>query len=131
VPVIASGDGLSATLVKKMFDETGCDGVAIARGAMGYPWIFKEVNALMEKGIVLPRPTPQEVTEVMIKHLDFVIKFYGWKIGVLVFRKFFHWYAREHKGIKKLRSQVCKTVTKEQMVEMINQLEALELQSPV
>ncbi len=42
VPVIASGDNISAPLIKKMFDETGCDGVAIARGALGNPWIFRE-----------------------------------------------------------------------------------------
>lgn len=128
IPVIASGDALSVTLIKKMFDETGCDGVAIARGALGYPWIFREIKAFMEDGTIIPPPTPQEVTETMIKHLDSVIEFYGWKIGVLVFRKFFHWYAREHEGIKKLRHQVCSVVTKEQMIDIINQLQALQLQ---
>lgn len=131
IPVIASGDGLSAPLVKKMFEETGCDGVAIARGALGNPWIFKQTSALLENNTILPGPTPKEVTETMIKHLDSTIEFYGWKIGILVFRKFFHWYAREHKGIRKLRRDVCLVKTREQMIEIINQLEALESPSPI
>jgi tRNA-dihydrouridine synthase B len=127
IPVIASGDALSASLVKKMFEQTGCDGVAIARGALGNPWIFKETAALLENNVVLPRPTPEEVTKVMIQHLDSIIEFYGWKIGVLVFRKFFHWYARDHKGIKNLRRNVCLAVTREHVLELIQQLQELEL----
>jgi len=131
IPVIASGDALSASLVKRMFDETGCDGVAIARGALGNPWIFREIPALLENNTIIPRPTPDEVTETMIKHLDATCEFYGEKIGVLVFRKFFHWYAREHRGIKKLRHNVCMIKTRVQMIEIINQLHALQLQSPL
>jgi nifR3 family TIM-barrel protein len=131
IPVIASGDALSAQLVKKMFEETGCDGVAIARGALGNPWIFREIVPFLENNSIVPRPSSEEVTQVMIKHLDAVIEHYGWKIGILVFRKFFHWYAKNHKGIKKLRSKVCLATTREHVLELIYELQELELQTPI
>src|SRR3990172_8551800 len=51
IPVIGSGDVFSPSHVKKMFDETGCDGVAIARGALGNPWIFRETAEFLKTGI--------------------------------------------------------------------------------
>jgi len=131
IPVIAGGDVLSAGLVKKMFEETGCDGVVIARGALGNPWIFRQTAALMENNTILPRPQPEEVTGTMIKHLDAHCEFYGEKIGIITFRKFFHWYAREHKGTRRMRTKAGLVETREQMIELINQLQALGLPSPV
>ena len=122
-PVIASGDVLSAGLVKKMIEETGCDGVLLARGALGNPWIFKEITALFEHNAVIPRPTPAEVIRVTSQHLDAMIEFYGLKTGVMLFRKFFHWYARESRGMKKLRRYVCQAADREQMLELIHQLD--------
>ncbi len=52
IPVIGSGDVFSPLQVKKMFDETGCDGVAIARGALGNPWIFQETEEFFQTGMV-------------------------------------------------------------------------------
>ena len=49
IPVIASGDALSSELIRKLFDETGCDGVAVARGALGNPWIFRETEELLKR----------------------------------------------------------------------------------
>ena len=55
IPVIASGDNLSLPLIKKMFDETGCDGVAVARGALGNPWIFREAIRFFQDGVHISR----------------------------------------------------------------------------
>ncbi|MBU0671493.1 MAG: tRNA-dihydrouridine synthase family protein, partial [Candidatus Margulisbacteria bacterium] len=50
IPVFGSGDVLSPELAKKMFDETGCDGVLVARGSMGKPWIFEQINEYLKTG---------------------------------------------------------------------------------
>jgi len=72
IPVFGSGDVLSAELAKKMFDETGCDGLLVARGSMGKPWIFDQINDYMETG-VLPANVPlRRIKEVLLRHLQYM-----------------------------------------------------------
>ncbi|MDD5440152.1 MAG: tRNA-dihydrouridine synthase family protein, partial [Candidatus Omnitrophica bacterium] len=73
VPVIASGDILSAQLAKKMFDETGCDALIVARGALGNPWIFREIKAFLETGVEIARPSVEEIADTMKEHLQMCI----------------------------------------------------------
>ncbi len=120
IPVIASGDILSPQLAKKMFDETGCDGIAIARGALGNPWIFKEIAEFLESGKIVERPNPQEVAKVMLEHLDMNIDFYGERGGVVIFRKFFSWYTKGFRKVRPLREISSLAKTTLQMNEIIN-----------
>lgn len=108
IPVIASGDIFSKQLAEKMFTETGCDGVAIARGALGNPWIFKDA-----------RPSVDEIVETMLGHLTANIGFYGERIGVIRFRKFFAWYTKGWRKIRPFREKVSRAKTKEEIEEII------------
>ncbi len=129
IPVIASGDALSPRLIKKMFDETGCDGVAIARGALGNPWIFREVDPYLRNGTLLPRPEGEEIARTMQTHLDLCIDHYGEGVGTLVFRKFFAWYVRGIADIKVLKEKAFRATTREQMLGIIR--EAGDTREPV
>jgi len=108
IPVIASGNVLSAELAKKMLDETGCDGLLIARGALGNPWIFKD-----------NLPEADEIADTMSGHLNSCIDFYGARNGVTVFHKFFGWYTRGFRKIRRLREKAYRTKTKEEMFAVI------------
>jgi tRNA-dihydrouridine synthase B len=119
IPVIASGDILNPQLAKKMFDETGADGLAIARGSLGNPWIFKEIKEYLKKGKLISRPDTGEVVKIMSEHLDASVAFYGEKNGVVIFRKFFGWYTRGIHGIRPLREKSSRVKTKEEMAEII------------
>ncbi len=121
IPVVASGDGLSPYLIKKMFDQTGCDGVAIARGALGNPWLFNETAAYMKTGEVPPRPGIDELTETMKKHLLANIEFSGEKFGVIRFRKFYGWYVRGLPA-KELKVRAFLKNTQDEMMAMIDEL---------
>ncbi len=120
IPVIASGDILSSQLAKKMFDETGCDGVAVARGSLGNPWIFKQIRELLGRRLVIEHPCLDEVTAVMSKHLDDCIDFYGEKNGVIIFRKFFNWYTKGLRKIRHLREKSFRAKTRQDMIKIIN-----------
>lgn len=119
IPVIASGNILSAKRAKQMFDETGCDGLLVARGALGNPWIFKEITTYLEKGILLKRPTIEEIADVMQRHFDLSVECFGERRGVVRFRKFYVWYTRGVTGIRPLREKVMRTITKEEMNKVI------------
>jgi tRNA-dihydrouridine synthase B len=121
IPVIASGDAFSAEHIKKLFDETGCDGVAVARGALGNPWIFRETAGLLKDGRTPPRPDIDELVRTMKEHLISNVEHNGEKIGVIQFRKFFSWYT---KGlpVKALKIKAFMADREEGMLEIIEEI---------
>ena len=125
VPLIASGDALRPELIKKMFDETGCDGVIIARGALGNPWIFRQTEEYLKKGTEPSPPDIQERMRVMTEHLASMIECNGKRLGLIQFRKFYGWYT---KGLpaKALKVKAFRTSTHEEMQEMIDRLRECE-----
>jgi tRNA-dihydrouridine synthase B len=122
IPVIGSGDAFSPELVKKMMDETGCDGVAIARGALGNPWIFQGMDSYISNGKLPCGPTLDEICAVMIKHLNLCCDFYGDKTGSLNFRKFFSWYTKGVYHIRPFRSKIFQAETKDEIMSIIKEL---------
>jgi len=122
IPLIASGDILSAQLAKRMYDETGADGLAIARGSLGNPWIFKEITEYLKKGKVILRPSVEKVIKVMLEHLAASVAFYGERNGVIIFRKFFGWYTKGIRSIRPLREKSSRVKTKEEMAGIISSL---------
>jgi nifR3 family TIM-barrel protein len=122
IPVIASGDALTPELIRKMFRETGCDAVLIARGGFGNPWIFRETEELLRTGTVPDRPTIREITDTMIAHLGMCCDYYGEAKGTTLFRKFFVWYTRSLRGAKPLRGKAFHASTREQMIKVIREL---------
>src|SRR3989338_2732416 len=111
IPVIASGDIFNRELIKKMLNETGCDGVAVARGALGNPWIFRSASG---------KPAKNEVVRIMIKHFNSCVDFYGERNGVVIFRKFFCWYTKCFYGIRPLREKSSRVKNSEDMLSIIH-----------
>jgi tRNA-dihydrouridine synthase B len=122
IPVIASGDALSPVLVSKLFDETGCDGVILARGALGNPWIFRETIAYLKSGTLLERPDADEIVRTMIEHFRSSIDSSGEKIGVIRFRKFFAWYTRGMVA-KELKGRVFRAGSRDEMLRLIGEVQ--------
>jgi len=124
IPVIASGDIFSGQLAKKMLDETGCDGLAVARGSFGNPWIFRQIKEFLKSGENSRNPSKDAVIKVMLKHLDASIDFYGKRNGVILFRKFYAWYTKGIRDIRQLREKSSRAKTKADMLGLILALRA-------
>jgi len=124
IPVIGSGDVFSGELAIKMFAETDCDGVAIARGSMGNPWIFGEIRELLLHGTAPARPTKDEVISTMREHLDLSVTLFGETLGVLTFRKFFVWYTHGFVKVRPLRTKALQTRSMGDMMAVIEELHA-------
>lgn len=120
IPVIASGDILSAQLAKRMFDETGCDAILIARGALGNPWIFKEISEFLKNGKIIKRPNIEKIVDTMAKHFNMCVDFYGEKNGVKIFRKHLIWYTKGMYNIRPLREKISRIKTKNGMLDIIH-----------
>lgn len=126
IPVIASGDIFSPQLAKKMFDETGCDAINIARGALGNPWIFEEITEFLKSGKIIERPAHEQAAKVMLEHLDMCIDFHGEGNGVIIFRKFFNWYTKGLRKVRPLREVSSRVKTEAGMHEIIRKCASLQ-----
>ncbi len=77
IPVIGNGDVTTPEAAKKMFDDTGCAGVSVGRGAFYNPWIFHQTRHLLATGELLPEPKFEERIRVMCRHLDLMVEVFG------------------------------------------------------
>jgi len=122
IPVIGSGDIFSGALAKKMLDETGCDAVLVARGALGNPWIFAQIKHYLKTGEELSLPEISEIIKTMKEHLALCVDFFSEKFGVVIFRKFFSWYTKGFRKIRKLREKVTCVKTQKEVEAIIDQI---------
>ena len=119
IPVIASGDVTDAESGMSMLKETGCDLVMIGRGAVGYPWIFRELNAAYRGDDVPPPPPWTEIREMMIRHLDMLSALKGEHVAVKEFRKYIMRYTKGMRGASGLRRKACEINDAEEMKALI------------
>ena len=68
IPVIGNGDVFTPQDAKRLVEETGCDGIMVARGAKGNPWIFKQITHYLDTGELLPRPSVEELKAMILRH---------------------------------------------------------------
>ena len=103
IPVIANGDVVDGQSAKEMYEQTGCDFVMVGRGAMGNPFIFKEINHFLKTGEVLPEHTLKEKIEVMCRHIELMHTYKDPYIAFLESRKHTAWYMRGLKNAANYR----------------------------
>lgn len=118
VPVIGNGDIVDPISAENMLKVTGCDFIMIGRGALGAPWLFSQINAYFEKGIVLPEPPIEERMTVMLRHIETLCKYKGDYIGMREARKHAAWYIKGIRGAAALRQEIGS-------LETIDQLKAI------
>ncbi len=111
IPVMGSGDIYKGKDAKRMLDETGCDAVMIARGARGNPWVFREVAHFLETGEELPRPSIEEVKEMILRHARMLIDFCGENMAIRQMRKHAGYYVTGYPDASKIRREVNLCVT--------------------
>ena len=120
IPVIASGDVTDAATGMSMLKETGCDMVMIGRGALGNPWIFRELDAAYKGLGIPPRPSDEERISMMLRHLEMLCRLKGESTGVKEFRKYIIRYTKGMHGATAVRRRANDAVSLEEMKEVIN-----------
>jgi len=119
IPIIGNGDVTSPELAKKMFEETGVDGVMIGRGAIGNPWIFEQTRHFLETGELLPEPTLEEKLNVCAKQLQMSVEHQGERYGVIIMKKHYGQYLKGIRNAKKLRMELMKHDTMDPILEIL------------
>lgn len=115
IPVIGNGDILTAQDALAMKQQTNCDGFMIGRGAQGNPWIFRQILHSLETGEELPKPSMEEVTDMLLRHARAQIAFKGEVVGIREMRKHAAWYTSGYKNSAKLRGKINEVETYEDL----------------
>ena len=119
IPVIGNGDVTTGEQAIRMRGETGCDGVMIGRGAQGNPWIFRELLEYEKTGKLPERPSPEVIRETMLRHARLQMEYKGDFIGIREMRKHVAWYTKGMKGSSKLRDEINRTESYEELEALL------------
>ena len=119
IPVIGNGDVDCPEAAKRMLAETGCDGVMVARGAKGNPWIFKRITEYLETGRIPPKPSREEVKAMMLRHGEMMVEFKGEAAAMREMRKHVAWYTAGWPHSAALRNDINAVETMEALRELI------------
>ena len=122
IPVIGNGDVTSPQKADELVRLTGCDGIMIARGAEGNPWIFSEMVHWEETGELPPRPDKDEIREMMLKHARLQLEYKGEFCGIREMRKHVAWYTKGLKGAARLREKVNAVESLEELENLLTSL---------
>lgn len=116
IPVIGNGDVVDAESALRMMDETGCDFVMVGRGALGNPWIFRELEAAWKGEPVPEKPTTEDKKQMMLRHFRDLMELKGEYAAVREMRKHVGWYLKGVHGAAAFRGAV-NQITKADLLE--------------
>lgn len=112
IPLFANGDITTPQLAKKVLEETGCQGLAIGRGAFYDPWIFRRTDKYLRTGELEPEPGFDERLRVLRRHYERYCEFYGELQGSKNFRQVAPWYARSFGPAKQFKKGIIKITSR-------------------
>ena len=122
IPVIGNGDITDIYKAKAMLDETGCDLIMIGRGVLGNPWLIREINAYLEDGTILKKPTDIDKIDMCLKHINYLSQIKPEKLVCLEIRNHAAWYLKGIKGSVEVKNKIFQTTKICDIINLLNQL---------
>ncbi len=120
IPVIGNGDIRSADDAIKMLKETKCDAIMIGRGALGNPFLFKEILYYLKTGEKLGEISKEEKIKYALKHFNYLLEFKNEKVAILEMRTHASWYLKGLKGSVEVKKKIFKVTTKEELIKTLD-----------
>ena len=120
IPVIGNGDIFTPEDAGRMLKETGCDGIMVARGAKGNPWLFGRINHYLDTGEVLPGPSMAEIKAMILRPGRMLVQFKGEGVAMREMRGHMAWYTKGMPHSATLRNEINQVETLEGFVELLD-----------
>ena len=117
IPVIGNGDVVDGASALRLREVSGCDGVMLGRGALGNPWVYKEVEAALEGRPAPAHPDLAERKRVLLRHIELQCQYEEWPVGHL--RRIICWYFKDLPGVAAFRDRVHRAQTVEEMRALV------------
>ena len=122
IPVVGNGDIIDLESCDRMFNFTGCDAVAVGRGALGNPWIFKELVSFYEEKKIIDKPTKEEILQMILEHTLRLIKIKNERSALIQMRTHGAWYLKQLIGTKPYRIRITQISTLNELKKLINEI---------
>lgn len=119
IPVIGNGDVVGIESAKKMFD-TGVDAIMIGRGALGNPWLIKELVSYFDNGFIIDKPSYEDKVLMCFKHLDYLLEDKPEKVAVLEMRSHIAWYLKGMPDAVRVKNLIFKAKSSDELREILN-----------
>ena len=124
IPVFGSGNIFNAFMARRMLDETGCDGIMVARGALGNPWIFRDIENYLKNGKIPEAPKLSLRKDTLKEHLAYIERYkdipHRYKAGIM--GKVATWYLKGVSGATRLRDNIYRTKSYEELLSLIDRV---------
>ena len=120
IPVIGNGDVNSIESALEMLSFTRCDAVMIGRGALGNPWLLKEIVTYLDRGEKIVRPTAADKIMMCLRHLDYLLEIKPEKAAVLEMRSHICWYLKGLSNAQKIKNMIFQVNTAENLKKILN-----------
>lgn len=122
IPVVGNGDIYNPLDALNMIEYTNCDGIMVARGVLGNPWLIKNISDLLNGNYNFYEPTPKDKVEMTLRHAKMLTEELNDKIAALEMRKFASWYLKGTKNSSQTRSEINKITSSKELYEALNNL---------
>jgi len=123
IPIIGNGDINSAEKAKQFLNETGVDALMIGRGAIGRPWLFREVKHFLETGELISFPTVTEVVEVLREQIRLNLEWRdNERVGILMLRRHFAKYFPGLPNFRELKIKLLRANTSKEVHEILAEI---------
>jgi tRNA-dihydrouridine synthase B len=119
IPVIGNGDIFQPQDAYNMMDQTDCDFVLVARGALGRPWLFKSSKHYIDTRDLIPEPTYEEKLTIILKHINVTFHSQGEIEGMKEMRKHLCWYTRGFSEAEQFRHEVFKSASHDDLKNLV------------
>lgn len=120
IPVIGNGDIFTPQDAGRMMEETGCDGIMVARGAKGNPWIFRRISHYLDTGEILPGPSIEEIQAMILRHGQMLVEYKGEQTAMREMRGHVAWYTKGMPHSAALRNEINQVETLKGLAGLLN-----------
>jgi tRNA-dihydrouridine synthase B len=121
IPLIGNGDLDGPEKVAEAFRRYRVDGVMVARAALGQPWLFRQIQAVLAGERPPPEPTLDEQRALLLRHFDLIVERFGVDKGTVLMRKYACCYAQGRRGARQFRAHVAQAATPEVFRDVVDQ----------
>ena len=127
IPVIGNGDIWSPADAARMLEQTGCDGIMVGRGCQGNPWLFRDILAYLQTGVVPPAPSLEERRRFILRHLDMLMSLKGEYVAGREMRRHAAWYTKGVRGAARWRQMLNQALCRDDFERLLEEMLAAEL----